>query len=310
MDKTDLVERLDRLFRNYHTYRITIKERTQINQLKNWVDIFPDFLEFNDCLLQAVTDGLKTIIENNDRLKDFNPASYLMPRYHRPELNENIVINTGNIIRQKLAENLAKLQKLTEKCATPETKTLYRTYRLVLDNIPAGMFGGNFGVVVELLRSVHKTVDHVHAAYLKPYKEFQEVAEKYVAAAKDIEQVLENQQYITKLNRDDKTNVRNRVRELLEWSVNSEYTEALEKILQQLGTNNFDSDEMSDDSNSKTNRFGDGNDMDTTTVNTTTVNNRIYPGYKMLKLLKKNANTINDMLNSGVCSNKKRKMMH
>ena len=301
-----MIERLDQLFHNHRTYTTTIEERTQINQLKNWVDIYPDFLDFNDCILQVVTDGVKTIIENNEKLKDFDPALYLMPRYHRPELNENIVINTGNIIRQKLAENLVKLQKLTEKCATPETKTLYRTYRLVLDNIPAGMFGGNFGVVVELLRSVHKTVDHIHAACLKPYKEFQEVTEKYVGAAKDIEQVLENRRYITKLDHDDKTKFRNRVRELLEWSVNSEYTEALEKILQQLGTNNFDSDEMSD----LNSRFGDGDDMDTTTVNTTTVNNRIYPGYKMLKLLKKNANTINDMLNSGVCSNKKRKMMH
>ena len=156
------------------------------------------------------------------------------------------------------------------------------------------MFGGNFGVVVELLKSVHKTAEYVHAAYLKPYKEFQEVAEKYVEAAKDIEQVLENRRYITKLNRDDKTNFRNRVRELLEWSVNSEYTEALEKILQKLGTENFDNDDT-DDSNLKTNRFG---------------NVPIYAGRKMLNLLTENERSIDDMLNSGVCSrnNKKRKM--
>ena len=65
-----MIARLDRLFRNYHTYRTTIEERTRINQLKNWVDIYPDFLEFNDCLLQVVVDGVKTIIENNERMKD------------------------------------------------------------------------------------------------------------------------------------------------------------------------------------------------------------------------------------------------
>ena len=305
MDKDDLIARLDRLFRNYHTYRTTIEERTRINQLKNWVDIYPDFLEFNDCLLQVVVDGVKTIIEKNERMKDFDPALYLMPRYHRPELNENIVINTGNLVRQKLAENLVKLEKLTQKCRTPETKTLYKTYRLVLDHIPVGMFGGNFDVVRGVLRSVHKTVDYVHATYLKPFKEFQEVAERYVETAKDIEQILENRRYIPKLDRDDKTNFRNRVRELLEWSVNSEYTEALEKILQQLGTKDFDNDETSDGSNLKTNRFGD--DDDSFLMDTTTGNDRIYSGYRMLKLLEKNENTINYMLHSGVCENKKRK---
>ena len=162
------------------------------------MDIYPDFLEFNECLLQIVTEGVKTIIGNNERMKDFDPALYLMPRYHRPELNENIVINTGNLVRHKLAENLVKLEKLTKKCRTPETKTLYKTYRIILDHIPTGMFGGNFDTVIELLRSVHKTVDYVHAAYLKPYKEFQEVAERYVEAAKDIEQALENRRYIPK----------------------------------------------------------------------------------------------------------------
>ena len=47
-----------------------------------------------------MTDGVKTIIENNERLKDFDAELYLMPRYHQPELNENIVMNTGNIVRQ------------------------------------------------------------------------------------------------------------------------------------------------------------------------------------------------------------------
>ena len=291
MDKEDLIARLDRLFRNYND-KTTIEERVQINHLKKWVDIYPDSLEFNDCLLKVVVDGIKTILENNVKLNNFDPAQYLMPRYHRPELNENIVINTSNLIRQKLAENLAKLENLTDKCNTPEMRTLYTVYRGVLDNIPVGMFGGNFGVVVELLRGVHRSVDWVHANYLKPFKDFQDVAEKYVNTAVDIEKVLENQKLISKLDRDDKTAFRNRVRELLEWSVNSEYTEALEKILQQLGTENFDNDET-DDSNLKTNRFGDGD--------------RIYSGYRMLNLLKKNKNTIDYMLSSGVCNYKKRK---
>ena len=76
------------------------------------------------------------------------------------------------------------------------------------------------------------------------------------------------------------------MRELLEWRVNSEYTEALEKILQQLGTKDFDNDE--------TNSFGNNDAM-------------IYSGYRMLRLLERNEKNINYMLHSRVCENKKRK---